>query len=231
MRPLLLLILAILGGVQSGAAWAQSVAPSPDFRCVPHVADDLQVWRQWMKVLGPDWMVEQRAAEARRIGDDPSVFRHLDRLYLALDDGRLTTLVDCSFGNGMYVYQYERYDDVGRFYIVGKGEYEDFSYVLVSKKDGLTSQAYSLPAWSQDQKHFAHGRCSAMNGPDTVSIVDVDQDLLRTEATFNLPCSLGSCMFKWEDSATLLATCAGEAGKPMPTLRVARKERTWSIVP
>jgi len=205
-----------------GAAWAQ-----PSLDCNPHTPEEVRGWRVFLKTLGDDWLLKRRAEETRKIGDDPSVYRYLDRLYLVIDEGyKLVTLVDCPVDKSAMAYFYEGYDEVGRFYVVKKGEYEDFYYILVSRNDGAQTRAVSRPAWSPDKTHFVHGRYSAMNGPDTISIVGRAQGGLRTEATFDLPCNGRPCTFQWEDASTVSATCV--SGR---TLKVARKDDTWSLVP
>lgn len=221
LRAVVILVLAF-GGAVDGAVRAQ---PSD---CAPRTAGELSAWRTFLG-LGGDWLVKARAEEARRIGDDPSVFRYLDRLYLALDDDKLVILVDCPVDKGAMHYVYERYDGVGGFYVVLKTLYEGEYHVLVSKKDGSLSNAYSLPIWSPDKKHFVHGRCEPMNGPDTISIVGVAQGVLRPEATFQLPCRGLDCVIKWDDSSSVTATCAGALGSK--SIRVILKGTTWSVVP
>jgi hypothetical protein len=227
-RLLTLAALLLLSPITSHAD-ERGVPPMPG--CAPQKAEELQLWRDWMRTLGHDWLVESRAAEADRIRDNPDVFRHLDRLYLAREDGGLVTLVDCPYGDGMYVYLYERYDAAGGFYVVGRGEYEDFRYILASRKTGLTFTIVGPPVWSPDGKRFANGRCNMMNGPNELYVVRPVDDGLRTEKTVPMPCSTGECTFSWESDSAIAISCTDLQGAVPRTLRVVLQGDAWTVVP
>ena len=173
----------------------------------------------------------QRAAEAGRIGENPAVFRQLDRLYLAREDGGLATLTDCPYSAGMYVFLYERYDEAAGFYVVGRGEYENFTYTLVSRKTGLTFTMVGPPVWSPDGKRVANARCSAMNGPNELYVARRTEEGFHTEKSVRLPCPLnGDCTFQWETSSPISISCTEQGAAPR-TLRVVLQRDEWTVTP
>jgi hypothetical protein len=218
-RAFVVILVMVLGDSIESAS-AQPMA------CAPQYPEDLPGWRVFAKFY-TDGQAQRQAEEARRIGDGPDVFRYLDRLYLVIDDGyKLVTFSDCPVNKDAYFYLYERYDEVGRFYVISKVVHEDrLHYLLVSKKDGSSIEVFGLPVWSPDKSRFVAGHCAA--SPGEMSIVGFAQDELRTEATFELPCDAGHCEFRWEESSTVVAMCGAGARK----LRVAGKGTSWSVVP
>ena len=228
MIPRALGLVALLA-VVAGVGHAED-RPLPPPECAPRYAEDLPAWREWMRVLGPDWLTASRAAEARRIGDDPRVFRYLDRLYLAREEGEgLVTLTDCIFSNNMYRFVYDRFDDAGRFYVVAKYEYQHAYYLLISKASGTEFIAFSVPDWSPDRKRFAHGACSAMNGPDELYVVRQTEQGPRAEASIPLPCKGGQCSFAWESATAISVSCSNEAGS-RGKFRFVLEGDTWTKV-
>src|SRR5262245_24585240 len=225
-----LICLVVLLPLLSVAARADDRGVPPPSGCAPQKVDELRAWRGWVKSLGRDWLVEQRAAEAGRIGENPAVFRHLDRLYLAREDGGLVTLTDCPYGDGMYVFLYERYDEAAGFYVVGRGEYENFNYILVSRKTGLTFTMVGPPVWSPDGKRVANARCSAMNGPNELYVARRTEEGFHTEKAVRLPCIFGDCTFHWESSSAISISCAEPRGMPR-TLRVVLQGDEWTVTP
>ena len=202
--------------------------PLPPPECAPRSVDDLPAWREWMRILGPDWLAKSRAAEAHRIGNDPRVFRYLDRLYLAREDGTLVTLVDCIFGSGMYWFIYQQFDETGDFYVLARFEFRSSYYVLVSRATGAEFVAFSIPEWSPDRKRFAHGACSAMNGPDELHVARQTEQGPQVEASIALPCRGGECTFSWESASTISVSCANEATDRHTKFRFVLQGDTWT---
>jgi len=204
--------------------------PLPPPECAPRYAEDLPAWREWMRVLGPDWLAGSRAGEARRIGDDARVFRYLDRLYLVRDDLNLVTLTDCIFGSGMYRFAYDHFDDTGDFYVVAKYEYRHSYYVVISRTSGAEFIVFSRPDWSPDRKRFAHGACNAMSGPDELYVVRHTEQGPQAEASIPLPCKGGECTFSWESATVISVSCPNEVGN-RGKFRFVLQGDTWTKVP
>jgi hypothetical protein len=218
-----------------GGARADDRGEPPPPACAPESADQLRTWREWFGLVPPYRADGELEQEARRIGADVRVLRNADRLYLALEDGKLAVLHDCPLGDGSYRYVYEKHDELGDFYVVRKNDYEDRYYTLVSSKTGRTFKAYSVPDWSFDSRRFVHGRCSAMNGPDTLYIMRrLPEGLLRLEASFPMPCNRpnGVCEFQWETDTAILVSCTGEQPpRVTDVFRLVLQGETWTQVP
>ena len=204
--------------------------PLPPPECAPRSVDDLPAWREWMRILGPDWLAKSWAAEARRIGNDPHVFRYLDRLYLAREDGNLMTLVDCIFGSGMYWFIYQHFDDTGGFYVLARFEFRHSYYVLVSRATGAQFVTSSIPEWSPDRKRFAHGACSALNGPDELYVARQTEQGPQAEASILLPCRGGECTFSWESASAISVSCPNAAMDGRVKFRFVLQGDTWTKV-
>ena len=205
--------------------------PPPD--CAPRYADRLPSSRQWIKTLASEWVANSRAGEDRRIGDDPRVFRYLDRLYLAREDGQVITLADCMFGDGVHFFVYQHFDVTGDFYFVAKHQDRDFYYVAVSRMTGAELVVFTKPDWSPDQKRFAHGGCGPMMGsPDELYIVRRTEQGPQAEATIPLPCpGSDQCTFSWESASAIFVTCPTQAMDGRVTFRVVLQGDTWTKVP
>jgi hypothetical protein len=218
-RAVIVILVLVLGGAM-GSATAQT-AP-----CAPQFPEQLAAWR-WAVQTYDGWRLREQPKEALRIGDNPSVLRHLDRLYLVIDGGhRLIHFVDCPDNKAALAYLYQHDDEIGRFYVISQIVHEDGPrYLLVSKRDGAVTEVFGPPVWSPDRSRVVAGHCAA--GPGVMSIVGVAQDELRPEATFELPCDAGHCELTWEDPSTVLAACGGGARN----LRVVGKGAAWSVVP
>lgn len=211
-----------------GVAYAQEpwTPPAP---CTAKDWKEVETFREWTGHTRPnndlDW-----AEERSRWLDNPNVWRWLDRLYLAVDGGRVVTLTDCPFTDSMYRYLYEKYDETGDFHIVSVHLYEDLVYALVMKKTGRIFTIPGLPVWSPDRTRFAHGVCSLLNDQDEIVISRVSPDGLRNETEARMPCGLGDCEIAWESADTVAATCpkAGEQGNEHKVMRLTRRGGSWT---
>ena len=112
----------------TGAARAQTEAcdlasgpPSPDF--------EFYATEQWPREA------------ARYKGDGQLVTREGSQLRLKLDSGNTVELADCPHGITAHVYLYERYDQIGRFFVVRRPAFKDFSYTLVMRRPARRSRS------------------------------------------------------------------------------------------
>jgi hypothetical protein len=216
--------------VLASAAQADERGEPPPPSCAPQFSFHLPGWRRYFEIHPPGAPADELALEARRIGDNPDILRHLDRLYLGLEDEKLAVLIDCAIGgNGYYRYLYERYDALGGFYVVTTYEYEDGYYLLVNRKTGLTFRAFSLPDWSADKKRFLHWRCNAMNGPNELYVMRPTQEGLRTEAAIPLPCAT-NCQVSWQTASAISVSCP-DFGDTIKRYRLVLQDGTWTKVP
>lgn len=202
--------LCLLGAVPVAPT---ALCAQPEEACVPRTAEDLQSWREQLRLFDAKMWADERAKEAGRIGDSADVLRIEDKLFLALADDKLVRLTDCRVGDGLKMHLYQDYDARGGFYVIATYEYEDFSYTLVTKAGGKTFSTLSRPLWSPDSRRFVHGRCDMLNGYDTLQIMRPLPGDLQVEAEIEMPCDMRECKFSWE-SATSLSTVCRSAGQP-----------------
>jgi hypothetical protein len=223
-------VVSVLLGVVLAAA--APVRADQEEECVPRTARELEPWREGLRRFDFSALTAEHAKEAQRIGDSTDVLRFGDRLYLALDGGRLASLKDCRFGDGLKIYLYETYDTKGGFYVVGLREYEDFSYMLVQRRTGTTFRTSTRPLWSPDTNRFVHGQCELMNGPNAVQVVAQTPIGLRVEATIDLPCQGRNCAFSWENATSLSIICRSASQPPVAeeSLKLVLRDGAWTVV-
>lgn len=185
----LVCLLALL--IVPDAARAQEPWTWPD-GCVAKNWSEVEGFRNWINHTRRDNNLDW-AEERSRWSGRGDVWRWLDRLYLAIDGGRVVSLVDCPFTDSLYLYRYEKYDEVGRFHIVGVRFYEDLLYALVMKKAGKIVAIPELPVWSPDRMRFASGVCSLPNSQDEIAISRVLPEGLKMEIEAHMPCGMGDC--------------------------------------
>lgn len=222
-RLAFLLLLVVVPGL----ALADEAGKTPP-ACVPKNWSEVEAWREWSSHTPPA-NAENWVEEKTRYANDPDVWRHLDRLFLAVEDGKVVTLTDCPFTDDMYVYLYETYDAVGGFHVVRTIFYEDHVYALVMRKTGKIIDIPGLPKWSPDRKRFAYGVCDVLNAKEEFAILRPEGDGLEVEFEAAIPCGLGDCELAWESPVALTATClkAGEVGKERKRVRYTRQGDTW----
>jgi hypothetical protein len=220
-RLLALVVLLLMPAI---AASGDDRRPPP--KCAPRYVEDLPGWRQLGKTLWDDWVASTRASEARRIGNDPRVLRHLDRLYLAREDGGVITLADCTF---FHFFVYDHFDDTGGFYFVAKYQDKDFYYVAVPRTTGAELVVFTKPDWSPDRKRFAHGGCGPMMGPpDELYVVRQTEQGPQAEASVPLPCpTAGQCSFSWESASAISVLCPNDALNDRVRFRFVLQGDTW----
>ncbi|MCW5734300.1 MAG: hypothetical protein KIS73_09245 [Enhydrobacter sp.] len=201
----------------------------PPGACKAESWNDVEQWREWNSHTPPD-NVRHWAEERPRFANRRDVWRWLDRLYIAVSDGKVLTLADCAFGDDMHFYLYERYDEAGEFHIVRAYFYEDHHYALVMRRTGEIYAVPGLPIWSPDRTRFAYAVCDLLNGTEELAVMSISHDRPEEEAKVQLPCTLGSCKLVWEGSAMLSATCEdpqGRGGK-REVVRLTRKGDAWT---
>lgn len=221
--PVLPVLLALPGIARAQEPW------TPPAGCVAKDWAEVETFREWISHTSPnndhEWVEERPRWLDRR-----DVWRWLDRLYLAVDGGKVVTLVDCPFTDNLYRYLYEKYDETGGFHIVSVRLYEDLFYALVMKKPGNIFMIPALPVWSPDRTRFAYGVCSVLNDQGDIAISRVSPEGLKTETEDIMPCGLGDCDLAWESVDTVAATCtkAGEQGNERRVMRLTRRGESWT---
>ena len=221
-----LLCFAVL--LLSGSARAQEPWTPPG-ACRAETWNDVEQWREWNSHTPPD-NATRWAEEKPRYTNDRDVWRVLDRLYIAIDGGRVLTLSDCAFGDDLHFYLYERWDQAGEFHVVRTYFYEDHLYALVMRKTGKIYTVPGRPIWSPDRTRFAYSVCDLLNGKEEMAVLSMSGDRPKEEAKVELPCLLGGCKLVWEGNTMVSATCEdpqGSGGKRQ-VVRLTRKGDGWA---
>jgi hypothetical protein len=161
------------------------------------------------------YATEQWPKEAGRFKGSADVSRSGDRLNLKLENGGTVTLADCRHGITAHAHLYEQYDEAGRFYVVRRPAYRDFSYTLVMRATGRQYQVYGTPIWTQDKKRFLTIACSWNPPRGTLSIRTAAKGELATEAEIPLPTCLGeteTCTARWDNPSWIAVICTRADG-------------------
>jgi hypothetical protein len=186
-----------------------------------------------------DYTVDPWPKEARRIeGNERLVSRQYDELRLVLDGGKTIELRDCPGGDTGYAFLFERYDRVGRFYVVRRPAYEDNSYILVMTSSGQSYEVLGPPVWSPGKSRFLTIACSGLPPRGSLSVHVPSREVVATEAEFDLPCNgaLGamlSCSGRWDHEARISVACVPQGSRLDPPKRedfvlVRGENGTWS---
>ena len=182
-------------GAQTDACDAKAGPPSADFE---HYA------------------AEQWPQEAERFkGNRQNVSREANRLRLTLEKGDTVELADCPHGDTAHVHLYERYDEAGRFYVVRRPAFKDFSYTLVMRATGKQYTVYGTPVWSQDKSRFLTVACSWVPPRGTLSIHAPASGGIATEAEIPLKTCLDeteTCSARWDNPSWIAVTCTRSDG-------------------
>ena len=162
------------------------------------------------------YATEQWPKEAVRFkGDAGNVSRNGERLRLKLENGGTAELADCRHGITAHAYLYERYDEAGRFYVVRRPAYRDFSYTLVMRAGGKQYRVYGMPVWTQDKARFLTVACSWIPPRGTLTIHSSAKGELATEAEVPLPTCLDeteTCTARWDNPSWIAVTCTRADG-------------------
>jgi|tagenome__1003787_1003787.scaffolds.fasta_scaffold20847821_2 hypothetical protein len=199
--PAVALLCALLWAL-AGAARAQSDTcdlqagpPSPDFE---HYA-------------AKQWPGEAERAKANR----QNVSRDGERLRLKLEKGGPVEMADCPRGEDAHVFLYEDYDETGRFYVVRRPAFRDFSYTLVMRATGKQYTVYGTPIWSQDKARFVTVACSWMPPRGTLTVHALASGGIATEAEIPLRTCLDeteTCSARWDNPSWIAVTCTRTDG-------------------
>lgn len=201
----------------------------PPGACKVESWNDVEQWREWNSHTPLD-NARHWAEERPRYANHRDVWRWLDRLYIAVSDGKVITLADCAFGDDLHFYLYERFDDAGEFHVVRTYLYEDQNYALVMRRTGAIYAIPGAPIWSPDRTRFAYAVCDLLNGAEELAVMSISGDRPKEEAKVQLPCTLGACKLLWEGSSGLSATCEDPQGKggQREVVRLTRKGDAWT---
>ena len=187
--------LAQTAGAQTDVCDAGSGPPSSDF--------ELYAAEQW----------PQEAARYR--SNAQAVSREAGRLRLALDNGSTVELVDCPHGIAAHAYLYENYDETGRFFVVRRPAFRDFSYTLVMKATGKSITVYGTPIWSTDRSRFLTIACSWLPPRGALTIHNREGGAITTAADIPLPTCLNeteTCSARWDNPTWIAVTCSRTDG-------------------
>ena len=186
--------LAGASGAQTNACDVQAGPPSPEF--------ELYAAKQW----------PQEAERFRSNGQNVS--REAGRLRLKLENGS-AELADCPHGDTAHIHLYEHYDEVGRFYVVRRPAFRDFSYTLVMQATGKQYTVYGTPIWSQDKTRFLTIACSWLPPRGSLTIHAPTSDGIVPEAEIELRTCLDeseSCSARWDNPSWIAVTCTRTDG-------------------
>jgi hypothetical protein len=176
-------------GAQTEACDVQAGSPSPEF--------ELYAAEQWPR-------------EAERFKNNGhNVSREAGRLRLKVENG-VVELADCLHGDTAHVHLYERYDEAGRFYVVRRPAFKDFSYTLVMRTTGKQYTVYGTPIWSQDKSRFLTVACSWLPPRGSLTIHASASGGIAVEAEVPLPTCLDeteSCTARWDNPSWIAVTC------------------------
>ena len=193
--------LVLTCGLLAGAVRAQT--GDCDTKAVPSL--------EYERYAAEEWPQEAERYKSNR----QSVSRADGRLRLALEGASSVELTDCPYGDTAYTYLYERYDEAGRFYVVRRPAFKDFSYTLVMRKTGKTVTVYGMPVWAQDKSRFLTVACSLLPERATLTVHVPEGDGLRVEGELALPCGSESCSARWDHASWISVSCTpwGEESK------------------
>jgi len=187
--------LAGAAGAQGDVCDTKAGPPSPEFE----------------HYTAAQWPQEAERFKANR----PDVSREADRLRLKLEKGDALELADCPHGEEAHVHLYERYDEAGRFYVVRRPAFKDFSYTLVMRASGKQYTVYGTPVWSQDKTRFLTVACSWLPPRGTLTVHAPASGGLAAEAEIRLPTCLDeteTCSARWDNPSWIAVTCTRSDG-------------------
>ncbi len=187
--------LAHAAGAQTDACDTRSGPPSSDFEF---------------------YAAEQWPQEAVRYKSNAqAVSREAGRLRLKLDNGSAVELADCPHGITAHAYLYENYDETGRFFVVRRPAFRDFSYTLVMKATGKSITVYGTPIWSTDRSRFLTIACSWLPPRGALTIHNREGGAITTAAEIPLPTCLDeteTCSARWDNPTWIAVTCTRTDG-------------------
>lgn len=220
-----LILCLILIAPQLAVAQSRSVSLTS---CVPDGFSMVEAWRKSAGQFNQSLLTQERQEEAQKIGQRQDVWRDHDRLYLGLDDDKVAILTDCPYADErMKLQLYQGFDEAGRFHVITTHDGDDEYYVFVSRREGVTMRARSLPAWSPDRKHFAYGACHLLAGDTRLTIVGMSDGALTPEGDIELPCTKApNCRFAWDNDSAISIACAN-LGPVSTRLRAVFRNGSW----
>ncbi len=198
---------------QGDACDLQAGPPSPDF--------ENYASKQWPQEI------------ERYKGNRQNVSREEDRLRLKLEKGDTAELSDCPRGMDAHVFLYEDYDEAGRFYVVRRPAYRDFSYTLVMRATGKQYTVYGTPIWSQDKARFVTVACSWLPPRGALTIHAPASGGIATEAEIPLRTCLDeteTCSARWDNPSWIAVTCTrtdGSSRKGSEFVLLRGKDGGW----
>ena len=164
----------------------------------------------------PSWEFQHYAAEQwpqeaeRSKHSKEKVSREAGRLRLTLEGGGTVELTDCPRGLSAHVYLFEHYDEIGRFFVVRRPAFKDFSYVLVMGATGQSITVYGTPIWAQDKSRFLTIACSWLPPRGALTVHARTGPEIKQQAEIPLPTCLNeteTCSARWDNPSWIAVTC------------------------
>jgi hypothetical protein len=169
----------------------------------------------------PSWEFEHYATEQwpqeaeRYKHNKETVSRQSGRLRLTLEGGGTVELTDCPHGLGAHVHLFEHYDEIGRFFVVRRPAFKDFSYTLVMSATGKSVTVYGTPIWSPDKSRFLTVACSWLPPRGALTVHKRVGGEVTAEAEIPLPTCLNeteTCSARWDNPSWIAVTCTRADG-------------------
>ena len=217
---LLRILATMMAGLLAASAHAQTEAC--DLKSGPPSAD-------FEHYAAEQWPREAERTKSNR----EDVARDGERLRLKLEKGDAAELTDCPRGEGAHVFLYENYDEAGRFYVVRRPAFRDFSYSLVMRATGKQYTVYGTPIWSQDKARFVTIACSWLPPRGTLTIHAPASGGIATEAEIPLRTCLDeteTCSARWDNPSWIAVTCSrtdGSSRKGSEFVVLKGADGTW----
>jgi hypothetical protein len=200
----ILRILSAIAVICSLAAAARAQTDACDIKIGPPIPD-------FENYAANQWPQEAERFRSNR----QNVSREGDRLRLTLEKGDTVELADCPRGDTAHVYLYEHYDESGRFYVVRRPAYKDFSYTLVMKASGKHYTVYGTPIWTQDKSRFLTVACSWLPPRGMLTVHAPASGGIATEAEIELRTCFDeteTCSARWDNPSWIAVTCTRTDG-------------------
>lgn len=162
------------------------------------------------------YAAEQWPGETDRFkANRQNVSREGNSLRLKLENGETAELADCPHGDMAHVYLYEHFDEAGRFYVVRRPAFKDFSYTLVMRATGKQYTTYGTPIWTQDKSRFLTVACSWLPPRGSLTIHAPGNGGIVTAAEIPLPTCLDeseTCSARWDNPSWIAVRCTRTDG-------------------
>ena len=107
------------------------------------------------------------------------------------------------------------YDEIGRFFVVRRPAFKDFSYTLVMRRRASRSRSTARRSGRTDKSRFLTIACSWLPPRGTLTIHPREGGAITTEAEIPLPTCLDeteTCSARWDNPSWIAVTCTRTDG-------------------